>query len=322
MGSPHLPPPPLLDAAWYPDPTGRYEARYWDGRKWTSHISHYGATGADPLLRARWDNVWVRGLGRIVMWAAFVGVAYWAFQKYWPEDTRDIAAEQELIESSVMIVSDLPQSARWSPSTATVVSPLKLELDDEGEATLVACKDFADETADAADEPRATSQFADSGGLQTVGNAVAVGGSEGFARGYLDQLADETTGPCLGALWAQVLGGTEVVVASVEAMNPPSFGDESVWWRLSGTDERAAFDLDVLVDLVFVRSGRAVSEYTFSGSLTGIGVDVQRDAIAASVARMGSLLEVYDAEGDDDGDTDGDAPTDGGEGGGGAIDGG
>lgn len=25
---------------WYPDPSGRYEVRYWDGRSWTEHIAH------------------------------------------------------------------------------------------------------------------------------------------------------------------------------------------------------------------------------------------------------------------------------------------
>ena len=86
MARPPLPPPPLLDPAWYPDPTGRYEARYWDGRKWTSHISHYGATGADPLLRARFDHWWLRGLFRLALWAAFFGGLWWAYNEYWPTD--------------------------------------------------------------------------------------------------------------------------------------------------------------------------------------------------------------------------------------------
>lgn len=36
-------------ANWYPDPTGRNELRYWDGRNWTDHISNRGQQGADPL---------------------------------------------------------------------------------------------------------------------------------------------------------------------------------------------------------------------------------------------------------------------------------
>jgi len=29
---------------WYPDPVGRAQARYWDGRMWTSHVVRDGAT--------------------------------------------------------------------------------------------------------------------------------------------------------------------------------------------------------------------------------------------------------------------------------------
>ena len=35
-------------AGWYPDPSGRYEMRYWDGEKWTEHVSRQGQTFTDP----------------------------------------------------------------------------------------------------------------------------------------------------------------------------------------------------------------------------------------------------------------------------------
>jgi hypothetical protein len=35
----HRPPPrPRADAAWYPDPSGRHEHRYWDGDHWTDRV--------------------------------------------------------------------------------------------------------------------------------------------------------------------------------------------------------------------------------------------------------------------------------------------
>jgi len=34
---------------WYPDPTGRATARYWDGRMWTAHIVREGTTTLDPV---------------------------------------------------------------------------------------------------------------------------------------------------------------------------------------------------------------------------------------------------------------------------------
>jgi hypothetical protein len=56
------PPPerPLVPAAddgsgkmalfgWYPDPSGRHERRYWDGKGWTRLIEDHLVTGDDPL---------------------------------------------------------------------------------------------------------------------------------------------------------------------------------------------------------------------------------------------------------------------------------
>ena len=38
-----------IPAAWVADPTRRHEARYWDGERWTEHVSDAGVSGADPL---------------------------------------------------------------------------------------------------------------------------------------------------------------------------------------------------------------------------------------------------------------------------------
>lgn len=35
--------------AWYPDPTGRHDHRWWDGTEWTAHVADAGAAGTDPL---------------------------------------------------------------------------------------------------------------------------------------------------------------------------------------------------------------------------------------------------------------------------------
>jgi Protein of unknown function (DUF2510) len=49
------PPPPLppveksVPADWLADPTGRHELRYWDGSRWTEHVSDAGVTGQDPV---------------------------------------------------------------------------------------------------------------------------------------------------------------------------------------------------------------------------------------------------------------------------------
>jgi hypothetical protein len=35
-------------AAWYADPSGRYELRYWDGSEWTEHVARGGQQFVDP----------------------------------------------------------------------------------------------------------------------------------------------------------------------------------------------------------------------------------------------------------------------------------
>jgi uncharacterized protein YxjI len=39
-------------AAWHPDPYGRHELRYWDGTRWTEHVSSNGAQAVDPPVGA------------------------------------------------------------------------------------------------------------------------------------------------------------------------------------------------------------------------------------------------------------------------------
>jgi hypothetical protein len=38
-----------IPANWFPDPSGRADARYWDGRMWTAHVVREGVTALDPL---------------------------------------------------------------------------------------------------------------------------------------------------------------------------------------------------------------------------------------------------------------------------------
>ncbi len=45
----HTPPPALLPpAGWYPDPSGRHEKRYWDGKGWSGHVSTGGVRSEEP----------------------------------------------------------------------------------------------------------------------------------------------------------------------------------------------------------------------------------------------------------------------------------
>ncbi|MFM7046793.1 MAG: DUF2510 domain-containing protein [Actinomycetota bacterium] len=39
---------PTVPAAWYKDPSGRYELRYWNGSTWTEHVARGGQQFTDP----------------------------------------------------------------------------------------------------------------------------------------------------------------------------------------------------------------------------------------------------------------------------------
>ena len=105
MIRPEFPPPPLLDQGWYADPTGRYEARFWDGQKWTGHISPYGATGKDPIVRARLDRLWIRLLRSIVLWALVGLILFFLIRAFWPDDLNgdSLNNRSELESTTVQI---------------------------------------------------------------------------------------------------------------------------------------------------------------------------------------------------------------------------
>jgi hypothetical protein len=46
---PATPTSPAVPAGWHADPAGRYELRYWDGQRWTEHVSRGGVPATDPL---------------------------------------------------------------------------------------------------------------------------------------------------------------------------------------------------------------------------------------------------------------------------------
>lgn len=47
-----LAPPSDSSAGWRVDPTGRFDQRYWDGLRWTEHVTSSGTTDVDPPIPA------------------------------------------------------------------------------------------------------------------------------------------------------------------------------------------------------------------------------------------------------------------------------
>jgi len=50
QAAPQPEPQPVVTtpAGWYPDPSGRYELRYWNGTAWTEHVARGGQQYTDP----------------------------------------------------------------------------------------------------------------------------------------------------------------------------------------------------------------------------------------------------------------------------------
>ena len=46
-----------MAAGWHPDPFGRHQLRYWDGKTWTAHVSNNGVAASDSPLPSPQQNV-------------------------------------------------------------------------------------------------------------------------------------------------------------------------------------------------------------------------------------------------------------------------
>ena len=44
-----------LTAGWHPDPRGQHDLRYFDGRRWTEHVTHHGPTPCSGCARLAGD---------------------------------------------------------------------------------------------------------------------------------------------------------------------------------------------------------------------------------------------------------------------------
>lgn len=49
VGQPVTPVPVPTNGQWADDPYGRYQHRYWNGKRWTDHVATNGITGLDPI---------------------------------------------------------------------------------------------------------------------------------------------------------------------------------------------------------------------------------------------------------------------------------
>jgi uncharacterized protein YxjI len=62
-------------ANWHPDPFGRHELRYWDGTRWTEHVSSHGKQSTDPPVGASAVPTANRPVEKVVADVAKAGAA-------------------------------------------------------------------------------------------------------------------------------------------------------------------------------------------------------------------------------------------------------
>lgn len=74
-----------LPEGWLPDPTRRHELRWWDGQRWTEHVSDDGVTSTDqpgaipppPAARRQDAGVGARPWRARAWWAIGLGASAW-----------------------------------------------------------------------------------------------------------------------------------------------------------------------------------------------------------------------------------------------------
>src|SRR5262245_64365301 len=69
------PSPQAHPPGWYPDPFGRHESRWWDGGRWSEHVSSHGRQSVDAPVGASPVPTTTRATERIVRDVARTGVA-------------------------------------------------------------------------------------------------------------------------------------------------------------------------------------------------------------------------------------------------------
>ena len=62
-------------SGWYPDPGGRHEHRFWNGKAWTDHVSDNGLIRTSPLANDQRANLrWYEPLLYVVILLLWIGV--------------------------------------------------------------------------------------------------------------------------------------------------------------------------------------------------------------------------------------------------------
>lgn len=302
----------MLDSGWYPDPTGRYEARFWDGRRWTAHVSHYGAVGTDPMRRARMESRLGVGVLTALRWlftAGALGLLVWIGWRLWPGRDRDEDADVALAQAIGVQLADAP--AEW---VEVPTRPLGLL----SEASLPAeCDDLAGAADDLRGEPLARQAVATGDSTREIASTVVIASGDGQAQELVAAYREDTAAACLEAVFPQSLAdatgggataGVELTSLEVRELPSPGLGDDSASWRIEGSTG-GAIPVDVTVDLYVIRSGNRVVELAFRSIFNEMEASTQGAALTAVAARLEEPPELPEpGPGEDSGEDSGETP--------------
>lgn len=239
-------------------------------------------------MRPRWL---FQLLGLLLVAGVVAGAAYYL----WPDSPdRDTDGDGEIATDALLQMEELP--ADWVEGEGTLVTPLEDGIKIV-ETRFADCTD-ANGFSELEDEPGGERSF-HRDNISTISNRVLVAENDDRVTEYMETLRDPRAGLCLEALLERALQTNSTATledAKITMLDPPAFGDEAVWWRVEGNFSGGLLPVEVTVEVITLRVGRSITEFTFLGQFERIGVAVQRDAMRPVARRLEQGLADQDPE--------------------------
>jgi hypothetical protein len=207
-----------------------------------------------------------------------------------PTETRaepaDRAADRRIAEDAVLVLEDFPTG--WQQED---------EDDDDNEETDCSGVRDARETLSA----RATSPRFSQGETKNAENVTYVYGDDPAARTAFAGLASSETRTCIGQDLGERLaeaagptgqgGGTQVGEPETSRVSIELLGDEREAARITVPVSAEGIDVDLIIDLVFVRVGRGIALVTVTDALTPFDEDLKAELTSTVIRRLSAALE-------------------------------
>ncbi len=211
-------------------------------------------------------------------------------------DTRSsaqLAADRKLARGALLTLSDFPEGWEAKPS-------------DDAEGS----DKFADELADCLDVPAALLGGDDDDSVDSpdfespdnkqVSNSVAVAPTTDLAAQVFDILQQPNATRCFGRALDDELrysmehdqdapNNLELGKVSMGELNLPRYADESVAFRATVPVSAEGINVDVYVDLVFMRHGRVASFVSFLDLLSPFPLDQAKHYAGLAAERLTGL---------------------------------